>query len=237
MRFTQFNYNSRDGMQLRSGTTINCLRNTQFYNDIMILLNEESTYEDKPHYGYCKPCATMFGFFDFVEKYHHELRGQVTNIKGSNIQMRNLYYTIRRKLKEFITCIEDEKVTCKCNEQNIFYDGTLYYNYTYMQELSEQKEYFKMANYTGYGVQREKYRIYHKNFAICIREQDNPFDPSDWSITMGRDFQKVKAELQHWSKYFDKEHCSIITKTEKALTTHPNVFLNQDCISVIMSYL
>jgi hypothetical protein len=210
---------------------------TQFYKDIRILLAGESTYEDKPHYGYCNSCATIFGVLDFMEKYHNELRGEeIRKINGNNKEIINLYYTIRVKLKEFIMSIEKDNVICKCNEQNIYYDGTLYYNYTYMQELSEQKDYSKMANYTGYGDQREKYRLYHKNFTICIREE-NPFDPDDWSIIMGRDLQKVKAELEHWSKYFDKEHYSIITKTEKVLITHPKIFLNQDCISVIMDYL
>lgn len=236
MRFTQFNYSSTEGMRLRSGTTINCLQMTQFYKDIKILLDGKSAHEDKPHYGYCKPCATIFGIFDFVEKYYKELRGETTTIKGNNTEIKSLYYVIRRKLKEFITYLDEGDITCNCNEQNIDYNGTLYYNYTYMKELSEQKEYSKMANYTGYGPEREKYRIYHKNFAICIKEH-NPLDQDDWSIVMARDFKKVKKEVMHWLKYFVKEHYSVVSNTNKALTTHPNVFLNEDCISAILDYL
>ena len=224
-------------MRLRSGTTINCLRNTKFFKDIKILLDEESSYEDKPHYGYCRTCSIIFGLFDFLEKYHNELRGEdKTRLKGNSAELLSLYYATRKKLKEMIDTIDSNTVTCKCNEQNIYYDGTLYYNYTYMQELSEQSDYQKMANYTGYGPDREKYRLYHNNFTICIREE-NPFDPDDVYIIMGRDFQKVRSELQHWSKYFNKEHYSIVSKTKKALDSHPRIFINQDCISNILEFL
>jgi hypothetical protein len=224
-------------MRLRSGTTINCLQKTQFYKDIKILLDGEATYEDKPHWGYCRPCATIFGLFDFMEKYHKELRGEAMKIKGNNPEIMSLYYTIRGKLKDFITSIDEDRVTCECNEQNIYHDGTLYYNYDYMQELSEQSDYQKMANYTGYGPEREKYRLYHKNFAICIKNNVNPYDEDDYEIIMGRDLKKVKVELQHWSKYFDKEHYSIVSKTKKALDSHPRIFINQDCISNILEFL
>jgi len=226
---TQFNYNSKEGMRLRSGKVINCVNNIPFYTDFCNMAygyNEENT----PQYAYCKKCFTLFSLFDFCEKYHKELRGEERNIYGKTSVFLDIYNVVRNKLDEFINVIDTEGLICSCEEQDYIFDGAIYKNICHMLDLSEEEEYIKMANYTGYGREREKYRIYHKNFFV------NNIDDNGLDI-IGRDFQRVREELAHWLKYFKRAHQSVIDETKKTLANHKNFKVNSDCIGEILSFL
>jgi len=138
---------------------------------------------------------------------------------------------IREKLEEFIHVIDTKGVDCSCEDQDWFYNGAIYNNICFMLDLSEQPEYIKMANYTGYGREREKYRIYHKNFFDYRVTEDGVVEVT------GRNLARVREELAHWLKYFKRAHQSVIDKAKKALVTHKRVTINADCITEVLSFL
>jgi hypothetical protein len=226
---TQFNYNRKEGMRLRSGKVINCINNIPFYTDFC---NMTSGYnlDSNPQFGYCTKCFTLFSLFDFCEKYHKELRGEERNIYGKTSVFLDIYNVIRSKLEEFINVIDTEGLICSCEEQDYIFDGAIYQNICHMLDLSEEEEYSKMANYTGYGREREKYRIYHKNFFEY-------YITDDGLEVIGRNFHRVREELAHWLKYFKHAHQSVIIDAKKILATHERVKINADCIGEILSFL
>jgi len=228
MRPTQFMYSSKDGMVLRSGKIINSLENSQLRKDCRKLLKNEFDV-NKFHHNYCEQCRKIIGLFDFLERYHKEIKGEETNIHGNgNKTWIDLHTTIKNKLQEFIMQI-DTIVICNCDNLDHASGGAIYNNICKMLDLAEQDKYSKMANYEGYGRERELYRIYHKNFFVS-------YEPGDGTFVIGRDFNSIKRELQHWYTYFAKPHHSVTEVTEMTTTTLlPHI--NNNCISVVLSFL
>jgi len=226
---TQFNYGRAEGMQLRSGTIINHVANSQLGKDAAVLFNGDCDV-DTPQYGYCKKCFTIFTMFDFLEKHHKQIRCEEITVHGKTSTWIALHKVIREKLEEFIHVIDTKGVDCSCEDQDWFYNGAIYNNICFMLDLSEQPEYIKMANYTGYGREREKYRIYHKNF-FEYEVTENGLE------IIGRNFHRVREELAHWLKYFKRSHQTVIDNAKKELTAHKRVAVNDDCITEILSFL
>jgi hypothetical protein len=184
---------------------------------------------DKFHHNYCYPCRQIIGLFDFLERYHKEIKGEETNIHGNgNKTWIELHDGMKKKLQEFIIQI-DTIARCNCDEIDHQLGGKIYDNICNMHDLAEQDKYSKMANYEGYGRERELYRIYHKNFFVS-------YEPGDGTFVIGRDFNSIKRELQHWYKYFDTPHQSVTEVTEMT-TTSLLPHINNDCISVVLSFL
>ena len=230
MRFTQFIYDENEGMVLRSGTSINCLKHSQLYKDTHDLLKGKCQ-DDKLHSWYCAPCKRLFNLLDFLETHHKEIKGVETKIHGKgNKGLIALHEVVKNKLKEFIEWTEKVDVgTCYCDDIDRRYGGNIYDNVCHMQDLAEERNYYNAANYKGYGKERELYRIYHLNFFVRVEVDDEVF--------IDRDFKKIKEELQHWYKYFSTVHHSVVLDCRQALSTHPRIKINSDCISDILSFL
>ena len=234
---TQFLYSASESMVLRSGKSINGINNSKLNRDAMMLTNGD-TSADTPQYGYCRTCFLIFGLFDFIEKYHKELRGDETTIHGGKTQWIPLYNVIRVKLENFIDCIDRGVCRCKCEEQDRLLDMTLSNNIHRMDTMAMIGNYEEMADYTGYGREREKYRIYHRNFFIVeefeIDDGHGEFF-SDYTIT--RDFHMTRHELLHWLEYFKKPHQSVIDATRTALSAYKKAYIGTDCIEEIIKFL
>lgn len=205
---TQFFHNSRNSMTLRSGKTINGIVNSTLYKDFQTLFKRDNT-GNTIQFGYCRTCFLVCSLFDFLEKYHKDIRGDY-NSRIYGALLLEFYLMIRKKLKEYIKTIEDNTIDrCECNTQDYKLNGAIYRNINKMREISQQNEYSKMANYSGYGPERKKYRMYHLNFFIVEEELDGYY------IT--RDYEKTKDELLHWLKYFNEEHQSTLDASEALL--------------------
>lgn len=219
-------YNDNEGMILRSGTTINSVKHSQLYKDSIKITNQVYDHE-KLHNEYCSPCRTMISVLDLIETHHKEIKGEETKIHGNGRTWIKFYVTIRDKLKEFITLIDSgNRVKCYCDELDHRYAGRIYSNICYMQDLAEDSKYSSMANYKGYGKGRELYRIYHKNFFVY-------YEPGDGTTVIGRDFARLRDELHHWYKYFSGPHHSVAEPAKNSLAP----YINDDCISVVLSFL
>lgn len=228
MRFTQFIYGNNEGMVLRSGTSINCLSRTQLWKDAQDVLGNTCGF-DKLHSDYCAPCKRLFSLLDFLETHYKEIKGEEVKIHGNgNKAFIHMHSVIRDKLAEFIEAIETKKIeNCYCDELDR-HGGQIYDNICYLQDLAEEEKYSKMANYKGYGKNREFYRIYHKNFFVYD-------EPGGYRApVIGRDFDKIKEELQHWHKYFSTPHHSVVLVRQALEGT---LKINSDCIGEIMSFL
>lgn len=224
-------------MILRSGKSINGLKNTKFNKDAMLLTSGDNT-ANTPQYGYCKNCFLIFALFEFMEKYHKDLRGEERTIHGKSSHLPGLYLAIRAKLEEFIDCIDRQACSCNCEEQDILLEGTIYRNICLMETLSRLAEYKEMANYCGYGKDREMYRLYHKNFFIIeevAEEEEDEDGEARYIIT--RDFHMTRNELLHWLGYFRQEHQTVIDAARKALRTYKNGYIPDDCIGQIIKFL
>lgn len=231
---TQFMYSNSEAMVLRSGKTINGLSNSWFGKDSHALITGDNTV-NTPQHGYCNACFTIFSLFDFMEIYYKELRGEERKIHGKPGDCLPIYLVIRKKLEEFITEIDAGKCVCSCEREDYERDGIIYENICRMERLTEQYGLSSMADYAGYGRDREKYRIYHRNFFIVTGSAEDEDGLFGYSIT--RDFQRTKEELRHWLKYFRQEHQSVLDAAEKALLSYKKVRLNRDCIGEIMKFL
>ena len=233
--YTQFMYHPADSMILRSGKTINGCCNAKIVEDARALGDFDNT-KNTPQYGYCKVCFSIFGLFDFLEKYHKNIRGEEKTIHGADLNYWLVIYNIsKNKIDEFINTIDKGDVVCECDKQNYKLNGILVNNFWLMDSMSKKEKYSKMANYTGYGVEREKYRIYHKNFFIIERVyEDYIGDELHEEYYITRDFQKAKKELLHWQKYFSQEHQSVIDTAEKGLK---KIFNNDDLVGEVTKFL
>ena len=211
-----------DSMILRSGTSINGIKNSQFFKDLKVLTSVNNTL-NTPQYGYCAACFILFATFELLEKYHTEIR--------ENEKLYNYIYKILQvKLQKFLREIDDGGCICKCDDQNYMLEGTILDNIHRMINLSRRDEYKELADYTGYdGDKREKYRMYHKNFFMI--EEVETFGEIDYYIK--RDFRRTREEVLHWIKYFSQEHKCIINTTTRELKNS----LNDDCIGEIVKYM
>ena len=219
IKYRQFVCSRPESMILRSGKSINGIGNTQLSKDMQIMVSGDNTI-NAPHYGYCKSCFSLFAMFEFLEKYHREIRGEERKLNGQTLeQWLMLYQTVKRKLEEFIGTIDNGQCSCDCNKQDNILDGALRENIWHMENLSQQRNYAEFAEYTGYGVDREKYRIYHKNFLTV-------FDIDEDAYYLIRDYQKIREELVHWLKYFSQSHMSQIESAKQELMKNTNLCKN-----------
>ena len=229
---TQFIYPRAESMILRSGNAINGVANSQIGMELNAIKTANNT-SNTPNYGYCRTCFIIFALFEFLEKYHKEIRGEERNIHGSPSEWLRLYSTVRDKLEEFIGYIDRWGCHCKCGEENHSLRGTIYKNIRLMESLSRRDDYVEMADYTGYGgPEREKYRMYHRNFFVVDEVEDD--DGSVLCYTISRDFEKTRDELLHWQKYFSQEHQSVLDAAEDALSFKN---IGNDCVGEIMKFL
>ena len=226
-RFTLYpNISSDDGMVLRSGKKLNCVVNTPMFNDIQKFVNRELNMKNLYH---CPKCRMIMDLFDILEDYH-------VNFREGKIWMK-FYEMCRIKLEEFIRDFDNVIFSCYCDDSNRHFSGALEKELEDLSLINEYGDYSGMANYTGYE-ERRLYRIYHKNFLKLEETLTYSYGGyEEYSDEITRDFDLMKAELEHWLKYFNQPHGSIVKTVTEALENHPKVAINRDCVSVILSFL
>lgn len=80
-------------------------------NDLSFTRYEEQNMGRFMYRNYCRDCYTVFNLFDVLEKHHVNLRSKKELIPS--------YYTIREKLKEFLTAYKTRDI-CRCDTTEDF---------------------------------------------------------------------------------------------------------------------
>jgi hypothetical protein len=214
MKPTQYLYSKSNGMLLRSGRTINNFTTSDLHNDMIHMITQshcrtlqnykvQTPFNSSNPNTFCNVCFKLISLLDIAEKYGKELRGETNNIKGDDKKFstkQKLYVTVRAKINDFISTIDTSQCQCKHDAYDISYfdylDGCL-------NDIIVDKQYAHMANYKGHGPERALYRKYHRNFVKLL---NNGRDFQGFIYVL-RDFDKIKKELIHWSKFFNKPRC------------------------------
>jgi len=229
-RFTLYPYiATEDGMLLRSGKRLNCVINTPMFSDIQAFTRPDEYPQPTQHAYNCQKCQLVLDFLDILEKYHNYIR------EGKNWM--KFYDACRVKLREFIRDFDSVIYSCYCEVSNRHFNGALEDELEELTFLASTEDISRMANYTGYE-DRRLYRIYNKNFLMLENTLAYSHgDYEEYTDVIVRDFDLMKAELEHWFKYFNRPHASVVTETFKALENHPRNSINTDCIGNILSFL
>lgn len=228
-RFTLYPYTAtEDGMLLRSGKRLNCVINTPMFYEIQAF-TQRGDYCDEKHMYHCKKCRLVLDLLDVIEKYHKYIR-------EGTVWM-DFYDMCRAKLNELIRDFNDVIYDCYCEDSNRHFNGALENELEELTFLASTEEISRMANYTGYE-DRWLYRIYNKNFLMLENTQTYTHgDYEEHSDVIVRDFNLMKAELEHWFKYFNRPHASVVIETFNVLESQPRFSINADCIGNILSFL
>jgi hypothetical protein len=244
MKPTQYICPKDDGMQLRSGCTINNITTTNLYKEIRtcVVLNNYRYYYPfmadvsyDPYNDTCNTCYNILSLLRIAENYGKELRGETNDIKGDDKEFSTkqyLYIIVRDKINEFISKLDNNKFEiCKC----ILPDYTInkFKSVNDAECIIRDMEYSNMANYTGYGSERALYRKYNRDFVRFLG-----CCPIDGYMVVVRDFKQIKKELIHWSKFFNQQHCWVIEKNKQITkAVKENINLNEDCRNHILSFI
>jgi len=232
--FTYYYCGNGLGMKLRSGTTINCIKNTPFFDDLNNLYRHmpvDSRYEDERVtdfvYDYSSDCFTVNNLIRFIEKYHDVLR--------ESPYLLGCYKEQLGHLNSLIEMIENNQITCKCFQYFSWRinDGEcmLTKEYDYLtsagHDAYQSIKNLKMTD-PGFYRYRTLYRLYRTNFLIPTEETD-----SEGNQVKKHDYAQILCELKLWQKYFAKEHLTRV----KAFSTILNKITIEDCVGKIIEFL
>jgi len=221
MSFTQYYFPATEGMKLRSGKVINCIKNSYLYQDM-------NAYTPKNDYGgkyafHCNPCRDVFILLEFLEKNYRIIRREPL--------LSTLYYSIPKHIANLINELKNPKKHCSFHENTRHYDPLFLDEYFDFDDLRARNEPFigqEMKKYDGYK-HRNMYRTYHLNFLkMAVRPHLNIHIESIY-----HDFNLLTSELKHWFKYFNRHNEPDLKKINSMLyekTIH-------DCVNMISSYL
>jgi hypothetical protein len=207
MKFTQFYCSSEEGMRLRSGKIINCINNSELAQSAEKLKNKIIFY-------YGEQCGSIFKMLEFVEKYYHVLK--------NNKNVVPLYYSIGKNVEKIMLAIENSHNICKCNLISSRWHTLLWCEHEHLDKIYKSIDFPDIENYVAYE-ERTKYRLHNKNF-IEVKRNGNAFH----NIT------RIKNELTHWHRYFNRAHQSEINWIYNYLS---NNVTNSDCASIIVNFL
>lgn len=221
------------GMKLRSGTTINCIKNTPFFEDLKNLYRNmpiESMYEDEQVdfvYNYCNDCFAVNNLIRFIEK-NHEILIQ-------SPYLINYYKEQLNHINSLIDMIETNTINCKCFQYlswrvtggRCMLTDEYDYLTTAMANAAYQTVNLKMTDPNFYRY-RALNRLYRTNFLIPTEETD-----TEDNQVKKHDYTQILCELKIWQKYFAREHLSRI----KAFNTILNKITIEDCADKIIEFL
>jgi len=229
-KFNQYYCHLKDGMKLRSGKTLNCINNSNVFNDVNKLISSVNMYlreydDENDYYNDGDRCHIMFLLMECLEKYHIEFITQNS--------LKKKYYDLQKMIKWAIVHSEHSSHRhCYCDtyySDDIRENSLLLtdeYNYFISKYQQYSSEYKKcMENYQLYN-ERYLYRFYKKNFIIFI---------GGLRRTVAHDFIQITEELKHWYKYFSRSHRSDIKVLQEFL--NKNTILNEDCIDLICEFI
>lgn len=222
MRFTQFYYPSAEGMKLRSGKIINCIINSELYQDMNAYKIDDEYANTYSFHG--NPCRDVFILFEFLEKHYKVIRREPL--------LSEFYYDIPKQIVKLINKLKNPKNHCSCHQNTRCSYPLFLDEYLDLDDLRYQNEPFigqEMKNYTGYKY-RNMYRTYNLNF---LKLESRP----DLNIHIERpshDFTLLIKELKHWFKYFDRHNEFDLKYIHKTVLYKKTI---NDCADVIASYL
>jgi hypothetical protein len=237
MSQTQYICPETDDMKDRTGHTFNDITTTDMYSDMMNLChynndNTQSFNSSNPN-TFCNTCFKLINLLVIAETYGKELRGETNYISVNNNDKQTLYNAVRKNVNDFISSLDNyqfDPCTCKLPSNDISY----FDNLDDLNDLVVDKQY---SNYEGHVSERTLYRKYHRNFIKFLKFLDGSHDIQGFVYVL-RDFQKIKEELIHWSKFFNQEHCVVIeqkrmtTKTVKEIRN-----ISEDCLNHVLSFV
>jgi len=231
--FTYFYCNETSGMRLRSGTTINHIKKSPFFEDLKALYYNNpvsSIYEDEITdftFNYCNDCFSVINLIRFLEKNHNALQSESHLVNHYKEQLNNL--------NSQIEMIENGTMKCKCWH---------YMSWRVTEGacmLSEEYEYLESVEHTAYHSikhinksnplfyrYRTLNRLYQSNFLVPTEQED-----TDGKMVKEHDYSKILGELKMWRQYFRKEHITRIKTADKVL----NKITIQDCARKILEFL
>jgi len=231
--YTQFFCDKNNGMKLRSGTVINYIKNTPFYNDWMDLYENISLRPahndeiDEAATNYCGECFAIINRIRFIEKHHESLR--------NDPNLSNMYRNELNDINSTILKIESGEITCGCWQyfgwRITFGECMLTPEYNHLASL-DHSDYHATKNtnvtHPDFFKNRHLYRLYCNNFISPTEEIDTNGDS-----VKKHDYNLILKELKNWQLYFRREHASRIkaaTKTLKTVTI-------DDCVGKILEFL
>lgn len=237
--FTQYFCNEDKGMKLRSGTVINCIKNTPLYPDLCDL------YENMPlaplHDGdngvyefsswRCHTCDAVINQLRFIERHHETLRNEASLI--------GLYREARNTLRNWIDDIKRGNMKCECWHYHSWRvtEGAcmLTQEYEYLSSLDRSEYQTALENNTNkpthpsFYSSRYLHRIYRNNFLVPTDEFDIEGTP-----VKEHDYKLILEELKLWERYFRRESQTHIKAARKALN---KTTLVSDCVGNILEFL
>lgn len=232
--FTHYYCGEGLGMKLRSGTIINCIKNSSFFDDLKNLYHNmpiQSRYEDERVtdfvYDYCNDCFTINNLIRFIEKNHEALR--------ESPYLLGCYKEQLNHLNSLIEMIEKNQMSCKCFQ---------YFSWRITEGecmLTKEYDYLMSADHAAYHSiktlkmtdpdfyrYRTLNRLYRTNFLIPTEETDILNNQAK-----KHDYTQILCELKIWQKYFNKEHLTRVKKFSAIL----NKITIEDCSDKIIEFL
>lgn len=237
--FTQYFCNEDKGMKLRSGTVINCIKNTPLYQDLSDLYENMSlnaVHEGEYHeYNLstwrCATCYCIINQLRFIERYHDNLRNE-TSLRGICQETRNT-------LRKWIDGIKRGNMKCECWHYHSWRvtEGAcmLTEEYEYLSSLDRSEYQTALENKTNkpthpsFYSSRYLHRIYRNNFLVPTDQFDVYGTP-----VKEHDYNLILEELKLWERYFRREPSFRIKAAFKALE---KTILVSDCVNNILEFL
>jgi len=237
--YTQYFCNADKGMKLRSGTVINCIKNTPIYPDLSDLYEtlplqplhegDDGVYEFATYH--CQNCFSIINQLRFIERHHETLRNEVS--------LHGIYLETLNILRDWIDDIESEQMKCECWQYHSWRvtEGAcmLTPEYEYLSSLdhSEYQESVKnkenKPTHPSFYRARTLHRLFRNNFLVPTDELDAEELP-----VKKHDYNQILEELKIWQLYFRRESPIRIKAARKALD---NTRLIPDCVGNILEFL
>ena len=231
--FTQYFCNEDKGMKLRSGTVINCIKNTPLYSDLRALYEnmplaplhevDNGVYEFSS--WKCHTCDAVINQLRFIERHHETLRNEASLL--------GLYRETRNTLRNWIDDIKSGNMKCECWH---YHSWRVIQEYEYLSSL-DRSEYYQTAlenntnksTHPSFYSSRYLHRIYRNNFLVSTDEFDIKGTP-----VKKHDYKLILEELKVWERYFRRESQTHIKAVRKALN---KTNLVSDCVGNILEFL
>jgi hypothetical protein len=108
---TQYYCNDSNGMKLRSGTTINCLKTTNLYANFMLMAEKEHFV----YYNYSSVCADAYCLAEFLNLHRRRIKKEPGLVE--------FYYTTRNAIQDIMTILDFKIrsgiVMCGCDNPEL----------------------------------------------------------------------------------------------------------------------
>jgi len=236
--YTQFFCNENKGMKLRSGTVINCIKNTPLYQDIADLYEnmplqplhegEDGVYEFSTWLS--SDCSSVINQLRFIERHHDTLQ--------NNACLIGIYRETLETLRSWILGIKSGGMKCNCWQYHSWHvtEGAcmLTPEYEYLSSLDRTEYYTSIENkknkpeHSSFYQTRHLRRLFHNNFLVPTEDLD-----TDGIPVKKHDYNLILEELKIWERYFRRQHST----ERKASSVFLKTITIDDCAGRILEFL